>query len=244
MMDLLKGMLLPSGIATLLMLAGLIAIVFPTTRRFALRSLSVAAAVVLIFSNGIVATLLLSPLEYAFPALQDPRQFAQAQYIVLLTGYGANDPNMPLSGRMNGASAFRVLEAANVRSRRPDCKVIVSGSAAAARVMGDQLLQLGVPKDQLFIDIMSNDTSESARHLESMVQGTPLFLVTSAGHMTRAVGVFRKLGMTPIPAPTDYRLPMSAWHASWTNSPIHLEASDLAIHEYIGLAWYRLMDRL
>ena len=243
-MDLLKAALLPSGIATLLMLAGAIAIVWRPTRRLAFGSFAVAAAVVLIFSNGLVATLLLSPLEYAYPALQDPQQFADARYIVLLTGYGAEDENMPLSARMNGASAFRVLEAANLRSRRPDCRVIVSGSAAAARIMGDQLLRLGIPKDQLSIDIMSNDTSESARHLKSMVHGAPLFLVTSAGHMERAVGVFRKLGMTPIPAPTDYRLPKSARHASWTNSPIHLEASDLAIHEYIGLAWYRLTGRL
>jgi uncharacterized SAM-binding protein YcdF (DUF218 family) len=68
--------------------------------------------------------------------------------------------------------------------------------------------------------------------------------VTSAGHMRRAIGVFRKNGMNPIPAPTDYQLPGNARYASWTTSPIHLAASDLAVHEYIGLAWYRLTNRL
>ena len=71
-----------------------------------------------------------------------------------------------------------------------------------------------------------------------------MFLVTFAGHMRRAVGVFRKKGVVTIPAPTDYMLPRSAWHASWTTSAVHLQASDLAVHEYLGIAWYRLTGRL
>jgi len=71
-----------------------------------------------------------------------------------------------------------------------------------------------------------------------------VFLVTSAGHMRRAVGVFSKKGVVPIPAPTDYMLPRKARHASWTTNAVHLQASDIAVHEYLGIAWYRLTGRL
>ena len=62
--------------------------------------------------------------------------------------------------------------------------------------------------------------------------------------MARAVGVFRKHGMEPIPAPTDYQLPQDPRHARWTTSAVHLQASDLAIHEYLGLVWYRVTGKI
>ncbi len=244
MINSLQEALLPSGFATLLFLIGSGAAVFRRTRSSAYPLFAVAAAVILLFSNGLIATLVLSPLEYAHPALQDSRQYPDAQIIVVLTAYAADDDNMPLSAKPNASSVFRILEAANIRSRRPECRVIVSGSATAARIMGHQLLLLGVPDELLTIDVTSNNTAASAEHLKPMIANQQLFLVTSAGHMRRAIGVFRKNGMVPIPAPTDYLLPRSAWHASWTTSPIHLLASDLAVHEYIGLAWYRLTSRL
>ena len=136
MINYLLGALVPSGFATLLFLAGLGVLAFRQARRFASPLLAAAAAVLLIFSNGLTATLLLSPLEYAYPALQDPQQHADVRTIVVLTAYVADDENMPLSSRPNASSAFRILEAANLRVLRPDCRVIVSGSAPAARRTG------------------------------------------------------------------------------------------------------------
>ncbi len=244
MIDSLQDVLVPSGFATLLFLAGLATVLFRRTRRIAHLLLTASATVFLLFSNGLVATLLLSPLEYAYPALSEPSAHPDAMAIVVLTAYAADDPLMPLSGKMNGSAAFRVLEAANLRSARPDCRVIVSGSKDAALIMGKQLQVLGVPADRLTIDVASNNTAASAKQLGSLIGNKPVFLVTSAGHMRRAVGVFRKHGMLPIPAPTDYWLPRHARQASWTTSAEHLQASDLAFHEYVGLAWYRLTGRI
>ena len=240
----LHDIFLPSGFATLLFLAGLATTAIGRTRRMSCRLFAAAAAVLVIFSNGLVATLLMIPLEYAQPALLDPRAHTDTQVIVVLTAYAAGDANMPESAHMNASSAFRILEAANLSFLRPDCRVIVTGSAEAARIMGHQLRILGVSDERLSIDITSNTTAASATRLKSMIGDSSLFLVTSAGHMRRAIGVFRKSGMHPIPAPTDYQLPGNALYASWTTSPIHLEASDLAIHEYFGLAWYSLTNKI
>jgi uncharacterized SAM-binding protein YcdF (DUF218 family) len=137
-----------------------------------------------------------------------------------------------------------VLEAANLWAARPDCVVVVSGAATAADIMARQLRSLGIPDRSLLVDGDSDSTAESAVYLSRLAGDRSLFLVTSAGHMRRAVGVFRKRGMDPIPAPTDYQLPRLARHASWTTSATHLQASDFAVHEYVAIAWYRLTNRI
>jgi uncharacterized SAM-binding protein YcdF (DUF218 family) len=244
MISLVQAALLPSGFATLLFLIGAMLLVPGRTRRAAFWLFATCAGILLLSGNGLIATALLSPLEYAYPALDDARAYPEAKVIVVLTGYAAEDRNLSLSAKMNGSSAFRVLEAANIAATRPDCRIVVTGAEAAAIVMTRQLAHLGVPEDRLSVDVASDNTAASARHVKTVVGEQRIFLVTSAGHMRRAVGVFRRQGIEPIPAPTDYQLPKDARHASWTTSAVHLQASDLAIHEYLGLAWYRLTDRI
>jgi uncharacterized SAM-binding protein YcdF (DUF218 family) len=234
----------PSGFGTALFLAGLGALVFRRTRSMAFPLVAGAATVLVVFSNGLTASLLSSPLEYSYPALRDPQLRQEAKLIAVLTAYAADDADMSLSGKLNASAAFRVLEAANLWAARPDCVVVVSGSAIAADIMARQLRSLGIPDRALIVDGDSDNTAASAVYLSRLAGDRSLFLVTSAGHMPRAVGVFRKRGMNPIPAPTDYQLPRLARHASWTTSATHLQASDFAIHEYVAIVWYRLTNRI
>lgn len=240
MIGVVSALVVPSGIATLLFLAGIACAFTRRTRRYSWVLATGAAIVLLFFSNGLVATLLTSPLEYEYPALHHPEQYPEVRTIVVLTGWAADDDVFPLSAKMNSASAFRVLEAANLHALRPDCRVLVSGSATAAGVMGRQLQMLGVPEHDLIIDVMSKTTAESAVHVRNLLGSAPVFLVSSAGHMRRSMWALEQQGLRPVAAPTDYMLPGSMRQASWTTSPLHLQASDLAVHEYLGLAWYRL----
>lgn len=240
----LQDALVPSGIATVLFVASLLAFLMRRTRTMALPLLGASALVMLVFSNGLTAALLSSPLEYSYPAMQNPRQYPRARTIAVLTGYADDAAYMPLSARMNASSAYRVLEAANIWTIRRDCRVVVSGAPEAAGVMARQLRLLGIPERSLIVDGDSMTTAESAEFLAGIAGGESAFLVTSAGHMRRAAGALTKRGVNPIPAPTDYLLPRDPRSASWTTSAMHLHASDLAVHEYFGLAWYRLTDRL
>jgi len=62
--------------------------------------------------------------------------------------------------------------------------------------------------------------------------------------MPRAMGLFRKAGFDALAVPVDYR---TAGHGrDWrlnVNLPRGLELFDLAVHEWIGLAAYRLSGR-
>lgn len=242
-MAILREIVLPSGIVTTLILLGFVALLFRRWRGRAWLPLAGAGLVYLVFSNGLVATLLLAPLEYEHPALHDPAQYPDTDLIVVLTAYGAEDPDMPFSSLLNGSSAFRVIEAANLRARRPEAQIVVSGRDPAATIMAGQLQRFGVPPASITIDGQSLDTSQSAARVSALAAGESVFLVTSAGHMSRAMATFRRHGVKAIPAPTDYQLPRDLRRASWTQSSNHLHMSDLAVHEYLGRLWYRLSGR-
>jgi uncharacterized SAM-binding protein YcdF (DUF218 family) len=235
----LHEIVLPSGAVALLFLLGIIAVFARTAPGWLPLT---GAGLLARFRQWAGTTLLMSPLEYAYPAL-DRQEYPDASVIVVLTGYAAEDANMPFSSLLNSSSAFRVIEAASLFAERPHSRIIVSGSQPAARIMAEQLRRFGVPPEKLTIDGQSPDTSDSAAAIAGLAGGEPLVLVTSAGHMKRAVGVFRKQGLEPIPAPTDYQLPRDVHAASWTPSALHLRESDYAIHEYLAMAWYELSGK-
>ena len=70
-------------------------------------------------------------------------------------------------------------------------------------------------------------------------------LVTSASHMRRSQALFRKLGMDPIAAPTDYESTGQGLRLSdFYPSVGELHKADLALHEYLGLAWAKLRGKI
>jgi uncharacterized SAM-binding protein YcdF (DUF218 family) len=237
MIDILKALVLPSNICFLLIVAGVLLSLLARTRKAALLCLTSAGVLLMVFASGKTATLLMSPLEYAYPRVAD---HGAARAIVVLSAYAADDPLMPLSSRPNPSGLYRVVEAFHLWQQCRDCRVLMTGSSPTTEVMAQLLVSLGVPHSQVQVDNAAANTAASATNVRRLLGDTSFFLVTSAGHMSRAMAVFTKSGMQPLPAPTDYQLPKAVAHADWRLSAFHLQCSDLAIHEYIGLWWYRL----
>ena len=73
-------------------------------------------------------------------------------------------------------------------------------------------------------------------------------LVTSAAHMPRSMMIFRKLGLNPIAAPTDYQKTDREANLTSIESRIlnvlpdadNLRETNRAIKEYIGIVIYKL----
>jgi uncharacterized SAM-binding protein YcdF (DUF218 family) len=242
MIDILKALVIPSNLCFLMAAIGLALCVAARTRKVALVVLASAGLLLVVFSSGKTATLLLSPLEYAYP--QAPAQDTHARAIVILAAYAADDSDMPLSSRTNGAGLYRVVEGVHLWRRCQDCTVIVTGFSPTTDVMAELVVSLGVPQAQVQIDSDAANTSDSAANMRRTLGDRPFFLVTSAGHMPRSMGVFTKAGLRPLPAPTDHQLPKTVADANWHLSTFHLQCSDLAVHEHIGMWWYRLRGRL
>ena len=238
-----KFLILPSNVITIAAIGSVVLTIIRRTRMWSVYWGGVALALYVISGSGPVSFLLLSQLEYQVaPATMMERE--KAKTIVVLAGHAEYNSDYPLSGQVNSASAVRLLEAVGLFRSAPKSSLIVSGGGEAPLIMRDVLVSLGVPVEKISVDSGSDSTFESARNLASTLGKSPFLLVTSAGHMPRAMGVFRKAGTNPLPVPTHY-LTQRNWLATqYLPSPMHLECSDLAISEYAALIWYSIKGRV
>ncbi|MCZ6803061.1 MAG: YdcF family protein [Proteobacteria bacterium] len=68
-----------------------------------------------------------------------------------------------------------------------------------------------------------------------------IYLVTHAWHMPRAVMMFEHEGINVTPAPTIFVIDVTdpAW-SYYIPSASALYGTRIALHEYIGMLWYKL----
>lgn len=153
----------------------------------------------------------------------------------------------------------RVLYGAYLyRQRRAPYIVCTGGTATgeivlrpAADDMADLLEVLGVPKEAIIKETKARNTHEHAINLHGLFTERGfkrILLVTSAMHMPRAMGVFKRLcpGIKFIAAPTDFRVtsePAKPWYdvvISVIPTPHRLLDFSEALHEYFGIFYYRI----
>lgn len=128
--------------------------------------------------------------------------------VVLGAGFNA-DEYLPPNSRVSSAYLARVLEGVRVHRLLPQSTLVLSvaGKADAAAkqkfVEGMiEILQLEAARVQTITDAESTD--DEAELTKSNHPDQPIIVVTSAGHMPRAVRVFEGQEMTVHAAPTDY----------------------------------------
>lgn len=235
--DVVKYLVLPSSGVTIGAIACFILVCVREVRQWGITAGAFALTIYAFFGAGPVSFFLLGSLEYHIPSATLSER-GDVYPIAVLTGYAEHDPDHPLSSKVNSSSAFRLLEALKLFHASPGSTVIISGTGVVAGIMRDVLVSSGIPAEQVRVDVDSASTFESAKHLALVLGDKPFLLVTSAGHMPRAMGVFRKAGMMPLPMPTHYLTKRNPLATQYFPSPTHLELSDLAVSEYAALAWY------
>jgi len=107
-----------------------------------------------------------------------------------------------------------------------------------ARTLEDSL---GVVPDLL--ETRSRNTAENALNTRKLLEARHVLLVTHALHMRRAAQAFKVAGFEVTPAPMGYRAVFDAEDLSLFDFLPSAEALILsrnALHEYLGLGWYRL----
>jgi uncharacterized SAM-binding protein YcdF (DUF218 family) len=231
------------------------AILLPTRRAgLGRRLLAVSALFLALCGFSPIGKLLILPLEQRFPPW-DASSGAPDGIIVL---GGAINPD--LSAALGRAafthSADRIIATAILARRYPKARIVFSGgsanllwddSAKEADVALSVFEELGVAKERLTAERLSRNTVENAQFVKAVANPKPgerWLLVTSAFHMPRSIGLFRKAGFAVEAYPVD-------WHASqsmaWSFSSIALnglERTELAMREWIGLAAYRLTGKI
>jgi len=169
----------------------------------------------------------------------------------VLGGGHASDPGLPVTSQISFESLARLTEAVRLYRSLPGTKLILSGGAvfdpvSNARIYFKTARIMDVPARDLVLSEKARDTEEEAHLIQEMVGRDPLILVTSASHMPRAVASFRKRGMDPIPAPAAHLVKEQSYRAPGDFFPSagDLHKAQMAVHEYLGIAWSKLSGRI
>jgi uncharacterized SAM-binding protein YcdF (DUF218 family) len=243
----------PLSLATILALGSFLSSVIGW-RRLAATAGGLGFLVLVISGWTTAGALMLHPLEDRFsrPAEMPDR----VEGIVVLGGGFEGGVNQVRGGYELNASGDRFVEAAALALRYPEAKVLVSGGTGALILEGEgdgetapRLLEaLGVHRGRLLLDNEARNTEENAifsKRLADPRDGETWLLVTSAFHMPRSVGLFRKAGFQVVPWPADYRTSGSERPGlAEDNAFDSTQNTALAIREWIGLAAYRLTGRI
>ena len=146
-------------------------------------------------------------------------------------------------------SAERLTVAAEGLARRyPNARVLFSGGTGA--LMHDEGSEapfaqrrtegLGIARDRILLEDRSRNTIENALYSKQIAQPKPgerWLLVTSAYHLPRAMGVFRKAGFPVEPCPVDWRTRgMEDALRPFPTVGDGLRRADTAMREWVGLA--------
>jgi uncharacterized SAM-binding protein YcdF (DUF218 family) len=208
-------------------------------------------------SNGWVNDWLIQSLEMRHLPL---KEMPKADAIVVLGG--CTKPAEPPRPWVEvSEEGDRLVYAARLYREGKAPLVILSGGRIDWRGGGPpesadmaQLMEaMGVPKSAIEQDPSSLNTRENAVNVKKIMDTRgirKILLVTSAMHMPRSVLIFKKLGIDPIPSPTDFlttqrdiqELSSSTEAILLGNLPDaeRLWLTTKAIKEYIGIAVYWL----
>jgi uncharacterized SAM-binding protein YcdF (DUF218 family) len=197
---------------------------------------------------------LLYPLEARFPPW-DASRGAPDGIIVLGGSIDAELSEAHGETVVRGA-ADRIIAAAELARRYPNARVLftggspnlVSNDAREADYAGTLFESLGVAKSRLTMERRSRNTQENAEFSKAMVEpksGERWLLVTSAFHMPRSVGLFRKAGFNVEPYPVDWRVGGRSDLFTLSSMAIEgLSHTDVGLREWLGLIAYRATGKI
>lgn len=217
--------------------------------RWGFRFAAAGLVLLLAFAHSSLPNLLVLPLENRFVRTELPGD---------ITGFvslgGGLDDIVAKSRSVTEleSASDRLVELAVLGRRYPQAKLVYTGGTGniiyqdggAASVAEKLMLDLGFDASRLILEKRSRNTFENAVFTRELVKPQPgetWVLITSAFHMPRAIGTFRKAGWTVIAWPVDYRTRKDG--AEWQfffNAVTHLEIANLAVKEWIGLLAYRI----
>jgi uncharacterized SAM-binding protein YcdF (DUF218 family) len=244
--------------STVLLLLGLVGLVIAWRRRarprerlgLGLMTLSLGGfALILVLSLNQV---LIRPLEDRFPPPATPP--ADVAGIVVLGGAVERELSLEHDRPALNAAAERMTEFVALARRYPHARLAFTGGSGSVAPDGSNEADmarrlfdaLGLADRGVVYEDRSRNTVENAQFLYRLMQPKPgeiWILVTSASHMPRSVGVFRKAGWTVLPWPVGFKGGTGLRVIYGSALGEKLDQFDWATHEWFGLLAYWLLGR-
>jgi len=190
---------------------------------------------------------LAEPLE-SYSAIPGPDAPAPDGIIVLGGAWQTEQADYWQQWELNHA-AERELAFLMLAERYPAAKLVFTGGSGRVFSQGHKeahwaqalYRDFGLDETRLVLESESRNTDENARFSKRLV--TPKiderwWLITSAYHMPRSVGVFCQQGWSVTPYPVDHYYAGLSWRPNWQLAK-HLQELERVLHEWLGLVVYR-----
>ena len=250
-----KPFLLPIGLFVIAFTILCFLVLKYNNRKLHAWSLGSVALLILVFFTPLGANFLVKLLEN--PALLDSYQAncltgSSAPTVVILAGGLVKHPsNKNDISSLSKASIDRVSEGLTFARELGKPRIIIAGGNGWPDKEADIMLNLakllGFPANRLSSETRSRTTYENAinvKHILSTKNIDRIWLVTSAIHMPRAAASFAKVGLKVCAHPVDYKFLESGFPDALVPQISALTKSTQAMHEFTGLFWYYLTNRI
>jgi uncharacterized SAM-binding protein YcdF (DUF218 family) len=241
----------PLGMASVLLLLALL-LLWRRRYRAGGASLSLGLLVLWAFSTPLLADRLVAALEKDWPDLP-VAQVSSADAILVLGG-AFSTGNGQFTYPSAGTAVDRYWHAARLFHAGRAPRVITSGGRPPHRTGGMTeaeagavfLADMGVPSDAMIIEPRALTTRDHVIQLAPILERhniSSLLVVTSASHMRRAVATLSHLDVPIIPVATGFSVVYTHEFRLKRLLPSAgaLVRSTRAMHEFIGLLYYRWM---
>lgn len=195
-----------------------------------------------------VSDYLIYPLEQRF---QKPEVMPSNIDGIIILG-GAEDLKVSVSwqqAEVSGA-ADRYIAAAELAALYPEVPVIYTGGSGLLRFQTNDgiganiaqtlLTNIGIDKERLIIESQSRNTYENFLLTKLLLpkDSGNYFLITSAFHMPRSIGLAKQQNINVIPYPVDYYSNQPAYR-QWSMTYLaRMSVLEIAWREWIGLTVY------
>jgi len=123
----------------------------------------------------------------------------------------------------------------------------VPGGTSEAELMASMARDLGVPAERLSLERQSDTTFEQARNIGRLLgekDQRPIYLVTSALHMPRALATFTASGLAVCALPVDFRRVYPDWYEFLVPQLTALAKTSDVAHEVLGYLAYLLTGKI
>lgn len=220
------------------------------------RRLTIAALLLLALTGfKTLPDALLSPLENRFPEVAaDADLSVYAGMLVLGGALDSGHLSLHHGQPLLNASAERMTMAVALWRRNPHLRIVFTGGEGELFGTGPSEAEraalffdsMGVPHSALVLETRSQNTYENAiftRALPGLDAQQRWLLITSAWHMPRSMATFQKAGWNVTAYPVDFR---TGGLTPWSSYNLGEGAArwELLLHEWLGIASYRLSGRI
>jgi len=241
----------PSNVFLVLFVVS-ITLLWTPWRRSGRRLLVLLATAAVAFAVLPIGAWMIVPLENRFPQVREVPESA----VGAITLGGVVNQFMTVARDQTALSGGveRLTEFVAIARRRPDLRLVYTGGSGSLmrQDLKETLVarrffsEIGFDPERVVYEDQSRNTHENAVMTHALMNpgsDETWVLVTSAMHMPRSVGVFRKAGWKVLPYPVDFKTDGTGQFDYFLGLSNGLGKFGTALKEWVGLFAYRVLGR-